>query len=98
MTIINIGENCVEFIEDNRVIMTNPFNAKFDFQLDKIFHGTCSQEAFYTDCSLNTISDFINGYNGTLLAYGQSGSGKTFTMYGDDILDSQKRGTIPRTM
>ena len=98
MTNQKIQQNHIEFIEDNRVIVTNTYNTKFDFNLDKIFHELCSQEDFYTDCSLNTISDFINGYNGTIFAYGQSGSGKTFTMYGDDILNSEKKGIIPRTM
>lgn len=29
------------------------------------------------------IDDVLNGYNGTIFAYGPTGSGKTFTMYGD---------------
>ena len=38
------------------------------------------------------------GYNGTIFAYGQSGSGKTYTMYGDNIFDNQKKGIIPRIL
>jgi len=29
------------------------------------------------------VEEFLNGYNATILAYGQIGSGKTFTMTGD---------------
>ncbi len=38
----------------------------------------------------------FEGYNGTIFAYGQTASGKTFTMQGD-IDDERKKGIIPRT-
>ena len=38
----------------------------------------------------------MEGYNGTIFAYGQSGSGKTYTMYGPDIFDDVYKGIIPR--
>ena len=42
------------------------------------------------------MNDVLSGYNGTIFAYGQSGSGKTYTMYGDNIYDENNRGIIPR--
>jgi kinesin family protein 5 len=39
----------------------------------------------------------MDGYNGTLLAYGQTSSGKTFTMEGVQN-DSELKGIIPRMM
>ena len=44
----------------------------------------------------DTIEDVLSGYNGTIFAYGQTSSGKTFTMYGD-IYDEESKGIIPRT-
>lgn len=38
----------------------------------------------------------LEGYNGTIFAYGQTGTGKTFTMEGGDIHDEVSRGVIPR--
>jgi len=38
----------------------------------------------------------LEGFNGTVLAYGQTSSGKTFTMQGPDIEDSEMQGIIPR--
>jgi kinesin family protein 5 len=38
----------------------------------------------------------LEGFNGTVLAYGQTSSGKTYTMQGPDILDAQQQGIIPR--
>ncbi len=38
----------------------------------------------------------MEGFNGTVFAYGQTSSGKTHTMTGPDIFDLQNRGVIPR--
>ena len=36
---------------------------------------------------------FTQGFNATIFAYGQSGSGKTFSMLGpDDVVDAIKEG------
>ena len=37
----------------------------------------------------------MKGYNGTILAYGQTGAGKTFTMMGN-VLDPKDKGITPR--
>ncbi len=42
------------------------------------------------------MESVLEGYNGTIFAYGQTGTGKTFTMEGKDNPPSQ-RGIIPRT-
>lgn len=44
----------------------------------------------------STVDDILNGYNGTVFAYGQTGAGKSYTMMGTSIDDSDGRGVIPR--
>jgi len=44
----------------------------------------------------STVDDILNGYNGTVFAYGQTGAGKSYTMMGTDIADDEGRGVIPR--
>lgn len=44
----------------------------------------------------STVDDILNGYNGTVFAYGQTGAGKSYTMMGADIDDEEQRGIIPR--
>ena len=43
-----------------------------------------------------TVDDILNGYNGTVFAYGQTGAGKSYTMMGSDIDDTDGKGIIPR--
>jgi len=38
----------------------------------------------------------MDGYNGTIFAYGQTSSGKTWTMTGPDVSDVENQGIIPR--
>ena len=38
----------------------------------------------------------MEGFNGTVFAYGQTSSGKTHTMLGPSIDDEEQRGMIPR--
>lgn len=48
-----------------------------------MYPPSTNQETIYTEIARNMIDDVLNGYNGTIFAYGPTGSGKTFTMYGD---------------
>lgn len=50
----------------------------------------------YVDTARPIVDKVLEGYNGTILAYGQTGTGKTYTMSGNP--DSpQTKGIIPNT-
>ena len=51
---------------------------------DYILVPDCTQEQMYEKVAKKTVVDFTEGYNGTIFAYGQSGSGKTYSMLGPD--------------
>lgn len=51
----------------------------WDFKFDNILHNS-SQETVYEECAVPIVKSLLDGYNGTILAYGQTGAGKTFTM------------------
>jgi len=42
------------------------------------------------------IDSVLDGFNGTIFAYGQTSSGKTHTMTGPNIEDIEMQGIIPR--
>lgn len=55
-----------------------------DFTFDHLFHPNETQEQVYVLSARSLLDDVLNGYNGTIFVYGQSGSGKTHTMLGPD--------------
>mgnify|MGYP000052720227 CR=1 FL=1 len=51
-----------------------------DFEYDACFPETTSQAEIFDTCVLPVVDKVFAGYNGSVLAYGQTGTGKTFTM------------------
>ena len=88
----------MKFINPSTCQIHTPLIQKSEFTLDAIFDSTTTQERFYNEVNSLTIIDCLNGYHGTVFAYGQSGSGKTFTMFGPDIGNPELKGVIPRAM
>lgn len=69
------------------------------FVFDSCLDERASQEQIYALVAKEIVQDALDGYNGTVLAYGQTSTGKTHTMLGkDDQLDGDQRGIIPRAM
>lgn len=56
----------------------------------------CQQSDIFDFSIRPTVDDILNGYNGTVFAYGQTGAGKSYTMMGTSIDDEGGRGVIPR--
>ncbi|KAI8908305.1 kinesin motor domain-containing protein, partial [Gorgonomyces haynaldii] len=68
----------------------------WDFKFDNILHNA-SQEVVYEECAIPIVKSLLDGYNATILAYGQTGAGKTFTMTGATE-NYKHRGLIPRAI
>jgi hypothetical protein len=64
------------------------------FNFDTLFDESISQKQIYQKVGLPVVESVLNGYNSTVLAYGQTGTGKTFTMIGS----SEQKGIIPRSV
>ncbi|KAL0481842.1 kinesin family member [Acrasis kona] len=74
--------------------VVNNQRESYSFKFDNVLHNS-SQETVFEECGREVISSFIDGYNGTIMAYGQTGAGKTFTMTGTTA-NYKQRGIIPR--
>ena len=74
------------FDEENATIYYGERNTKSEkkWVYDYILIPDCTQEQMYDKVAKKTVVDFTEGYNGTIFAYGQSGSGKTYSMLGPD--------------
>ena len=67
------------------------------FKFNSIFGHETSQVQVFDTVALHTIKHVLMGYHGTLFVYGQTGTGKTFTMTGGNN-HFQERGIMPRTL
>ncbi|XP_050014387.1 centromere-associated protein E [Alexandromys fortis] len=64
------------------------------FNFDRVFHSNESTKNVYEEIAVPIINSAIQGYNGTIFAYGQTASGKTHTMMGSEDCV----GVIPRAI
>uniref|UniRef100_A0A1B0FCA3 Kinesin-like protein n=1 Tax=Glossina morsitans morsitans TaxID=37546 RepID=A0A1B0FCA3_GLOMM len=64
------------------------------YYFDNVFDGESNQLDLYVDTARPIVEKVLEGYNGTILAYGQTGTGKTYTMSGN-AESPQTKGIIP---
>jgi kinesin family member 11 len=72
------------------------------YHFDKVFSPAADQAIIFDDVVKPILGEMLTGYNCTIFAYGQTGTGKTYTMSGDmtDTLGllSDAAGIIPRVL
>lgn len=68
----------VQVNSDTSLAIDSPQGRKL-FVFDRVFSPEVSQEGIW-DYLTDSVSAFVTGYNVSLLAYGQSGAGKSYTM------------------
>ena len=73
------------------------------FNFDQVHPPSITQHTLFTSTAEPLVARFIEGFNCTILAYGQTSSGKTFTMTGVDLDadpsdPSNGMGIIPRAV
>ena len=62
----------------------------------QVLHNA-SQDEVYHKCAGDLIGRVLEGYNATVMAFGQTGAGKTYTMTGSSTVYMQ-RGITPRAI
>ncbi|KAL9062561.1 MAG: hypothetical protein Q9157_008815, partial [Trypethelium eluteriae] len=71
------------------------------YHFDKVFSPAADQNIIFDEVVTPILDEVLGGFNCTLFAYGQTGTGKTYTMSGD-ITDMQplppEAGIIPRVL
>ncbi|XP_070844021.1 centromere-associated protein E [Chaetodon trifascialis] len=66
-------------------------NTTKSFSFDRVFTAEETTNQLYQSIAKPLVVSSVEGYNGTIFAYGQTSSGKTFTMMGSDCIP----GVIP---
>lgn len=82
--------------EDVGVVNHNKEEFSFRFT-GEVLHDA-SQERVYDAAGEEAVVAALDGFNSTIMAYGQTGAGKTFTMTGGTGGSYQQRGLVPRAI
>ncbi|XP_033220506.1 kinesin-like protein KIF23 [Belonocnema kinseyi] len=93
--------SCMRVISDTTIAITPPESAtnfrtatskEIQTVFTRVFQSDISQREVFNTVALPLVANLIQGKNGLLFTYGITGSGKTFTMTGDQ----QESGIMPR--
>jgi Cdc6-like AAA superfamily ATPase len=69
--------------EKQRDMDSNPHLCVWqNFTFDYVYDHSSTQEFVYNNTAKNSVISVLEGYNSTVIAYGQTGTGKTHTMEG----------------
>ena len=84
-------------IPNLQITLANPLETETSkvFSYDAVFAMDSLQQSLYEQSAFSLVESVIEGYNGTIFAYGQTGCGKTHTMMGVPA-DENLKGVIPR--
>ncbi|KAJ2729575.1 hypothetical protein H4R23_003459, partial [Coemansia sp. Cherry 401B] len=89
---LNGETECVTQLPDVPQIVIGADRA---FTFDHVFSPEVAQEQVYDESIKPLVSQFLQGYNATILAYG----GKTFSMgTGPSSADTESQGVVPRAI
>lgn len=91
--------DCVELQPELKrlKLRKNNWNSE-SYRFDEVFTESASQRRVYEVVAKPVVESVLNGYNGTVMAYGQTGTGKTYTVgrLGKD--DASERGIMVRAL
>lgn len=87
----SVKEGQLQTLGNQIIVQGKPFN------FDKVYTGTSRQEDIFNESVKGVVDQTLLGFNGTVMAYGQTSSGKTHTIMGD-ITDPDAMGITPRVI
>jgi Kinesin motor domain len=98
----NEGRQCVDYFPDLKTVSVE----NHSFRFKRVFSSETTQDQVFMNVGVPLIEPILDGYNCGLLAYGQTGGGKTFTLLGHGFdqpdrignSDPEKRGIAPRLL
>ncbi|KAB5538976.1 hypothetical protein DKX38_016509 [Salix brachista] len=91
--------DCVELYPELKRLKLKKNNwSSESYRFDEVFTETASQKRVYEVVAKPVVESVLSGYNGTVMAYGQTGTGKTYTVgkLGKD--DASERGIMVRAL
>ncbi|KAK1796948.1 hypothetical protein P4O66_008264, partial [Electrophorus voltai] len=101
------AQDLIEYLPDKQTVnvhqrrcsrrgVVNNQTSSWSFRLNGVLHSA-SQEEVYEHVAHTVVLSALQGYNGTIMCFGQTGAGKTYTITGATEAYRQ-RGIIPRAL
>ncbi|KAK9277671.1 hypothetical protein L1049_007218 [Liquidambar formosana] len=91
--------DCVELQPELKRLKLRKNNWDSDtFEFDEVLTEFASQKRVYEVVAKPVVESVLDGYNGTVMAYGQTGTGKTYTLGQLGEEDTAARGIMVRAM
>ena len=103
---LRAGVHSMDPVTGKVVVITADVGLR-EFEFNAVFPPSSSQKEVHFVVTSQLLMDFINGFNATVLVYGQTGAGKTHTMFGDhhdgdgilaSSILSRHAGIVPRLL
>ncbi|KAI6185094.1 Kinesin-like protein [Aphelenchoides bicaudatus] len=96
------NQQCVHINKDHPIVwLRNSENEEKGFTFDTVLGAEATQSEVFEKVAERIVDGCLDGYNGTILAYGQTNSGKTYTMQGVELTNDQYsdfKGIMPRAV
>ncbi|CAL6347301.1 unnamed protein product [Bathycoccus prasinos] len=70
-------------LDNSRKETTSTSKESVVYRVDNVFDESCSNLDVYNKTTSKIVKSVLDGFNGTVFAYGQTSSGKTHTMHGE---------------
>ncbi|XP_077220291.1 kinesin-like protein KIN-UA isoform X4 [Tasmannia lanceolata] len=91
--------DCVELQPElKRLILRKNYWSSESFKFDEVLTDSASQRRVYDVVAKPVVESVLGGYNGTVMAYGQTGTGKTYTIGHLGKNDQSERGIMVRAL
>jgi len=79
-------------------VVVNNNVSDFSFSLSALLPPATTQQEVFDACVRDIADGALDGVSGCVLAYGQTGAGKTYTMTGPSTGSYAERGCVPRSI
>ncbi|XP_075511098.1 kinesin-like protein KIN-1 isoform X2 [Primulina tabacum] len=91
---------CITGVDSESFIIKDEKQEEVEFCFDKVFYQGSEQADIYEFIALPIVKGIVNGVNGAIVTYGQTGAGKTYTMEGPKLIDCEEKekGLLPRVV
>ncbi|XP_027162679.1 kinesin-like protein KIN-1 [Coffea eugenioides] len=90
---------CIHRVDSESFIFKDE-KEDFNFSFDRVFYPGSPQSDVYDFIALPLVQAAVDGINGAIITYGQTGAGKTYTMEGPSIMDGDEKnkGLLPKVV